>query len=100
MDIVKKVIILEEDRQLLIRALKSEIHDGAKERIDDMLHKLDKFANPLTHEQRSFVRAMLNGERYEKVSYENLWSSGKVPKGKDVTVQCGPKVLRPPGRSL
>lgn len=54
----------------------------------------------LTDKQRAWAKGLL--ERYAggPSTYENLWSSGKVPRGKDVPT---PEVLRnlplkPPGR--
>jgi hypothetical protein len=54
---------------------------------------------PLSDKQRSWLT-----DTYERVvgapRYENLVSSGKVPRGREVTVNVGPKVLRPPGRTV
>jgi hypothetical protein len=66
----------------------------------EMLARLDRGGRDLTDRQRAWVCGV-----YEQTTgvpvYENSWSAGKVPKGRDVptpaVLQQLPK--RPPGRS-
>jgi hypothetical protein len=64
----------------------------------DMLHALERGGQEqLTEAQREAV--VRSCERLGVAEeYENAWSAGTVPRGKDVTVNVGPKVLKPPGR--
>lgn len=64
----------------------------------DMPHALEKGGQEqLTEAQRDAVTRSC--ERLGVAEdYENAWSAGTVPRGKEVTVNTGPKVLRPPGR--
>ena len=50
----------------------------------------------LSTKQRTWALAVL--DQYEP-QYTNDFSAGKVPRGKEVTVNVGLKPLRPPGRS-
>jgi hypothetical protein len=88
------------DEDLLHRVLEeAEISDAARAAFEDMQQKLVRF--PLTPKQRAWAEAVLRGDRYEgEDECLNLWSSGKVPKGRDVPT---PPVLqnlplKPPGR--
>lgn len=50
----------------------------------------------LTEKQRDWGQGVL--DRFEP-QYENAFSAGKVPRGKEVVVNVGPRPLRPPTRS-
>jgi hypothetical protein len=88
-----------QDRDLLTEVLESDIDDKRKTIAEDMLAKLDMFDRPLTPAQRKFAQSMLTGERFvPEEKYENLVSSGQVPRGKEVELNVGPLPLRPPAR--
>lgn len=72
------------DLELLVAVLdKDDLSDAVREAFEDMQHKVDRFG--LSSKQRAWARAILAGEKYEpEEECLNLWSSGKVPKGKDV----------------
>lgn len=49
----------------------------------------------LTVKQRDWVQRTVNDHVPQ---YENLYSSGKIPRGREVTVNTGPLPKRPPSR--
>ncbi len=79
------------DLELLVAVLdKDDLSDAVRSAFEDMQTKVDKY--PLSAKQRAWARAVLVGEKYEpEEEYLNLWSSGKVPKGRDVPT---PEVLK------
>jgi hypothetical protein len=72
------------DLELLVAVLdRDDLPDGTREAFEDMQHKVDRYG--LSSKQRAWARAILAGEKYEpEEECLNLWSSGKVPKGRDV----------------
>ena len=68
------------------------------EAFPSMLEALKSGQDELTTRQREFVVAAV--ERLDlEVEYENLVSSGRVkPTGKEIAINAGPKVLKPPTR--
>lgn len=94
---------LEEDRDLLIAVLETDLDERTESVFDDMLCRLDRFCRPLTPRQRAWAAATLRGDRYvPEEEYENLVSSGKVKRGKEVPTIAllDPSNLpkKPPGR--
>ena len=91
---------LASDRELLEEILENDsVPDARKTIAEDMLHTLDTRERELTPAQRNFAKSMLAGEQYDKpVLYENLVSSGRVPRGREVPLMVGPLPLRPPQR--
>jgi hypothetical protein len=97
------------DDMRMLREITDAAHSWDEERYDsmestidafvEMLARLDRGGRDLSGKQRGWVRGI-----YEKVigipQYENAWSAGKVPKGRDVptpaVLQNLPK--RPPSR--
>jgi len=84
-----------EDADLLRRAIAGKLSDEQREAFEDMLEKMGD--RGLTEKQRSWVKGVL-----DEPEYENLVSSGKVPRGKDIptpaVLQNLPK--RPPTRKV
>lgn len=73
-----------------------DLDDARRAAFEDMQTR----ARPLTPKQRAWAEATLAGVRYEPpVEYENLVSSGKVPRGREVTVNVGALPKRPPGKT-
>jgi hypothetical protein len=53
----------------------------------------------LTAKQRGWAQAALRGDRYEaEPEYENLVSSGRCPRGREVELMVKDKPLKPPSR--
>jgi hypothetical protein len=63
---------------------KDDLPDAVRTAFEDMQHKIDD--RPLTKKQRDWAKAVLNGDKFEPDADEclNLWSSGKVPRGREV----------------
>jgi len=72
------------DLALLAAVLeRDDLSDAARAAFEDMQHKLDRW--PLTKKQRQWIEAALRGEKFEpEPEYENLVSSGRVPRGREV----------------
>jgi hypothetical protein len=73
------------DLDLLTSVLeKDDLSDSVRAAFEDMQFKVDRY--PLSKKQRAWARAILDGDKYdpEPDECQNLWSSGKVPKGNDV----------------
>jgi hypothetical protein len=76
------------------------LRDGELDAFQDML---DGMKGPLTSRQREWLakveeRLGADGEVADADEYLNLISTGQAPRGREVTINAGPKVLRPPGR--
>jgi hypothetical protein len=91
----------EKDAELLEAALeRDDLSPSARAAFDDMLAKLTP--RGLSPDQREWALAASRGERYApKEKYLNLYSSGQVPRGREVPT---PEVLKrlplkPPGRT-
>jgi len=93
-----------EDRELLEAVLeRPDLDQGAREAFEAMLQR---FAVPpatnsakLTAKQRAWAQAALRGDRYQaEPEYENLVSSGKAPRGREVELMVKDKPLKPPRR--
>ena len=87
------------DTELLAAVLAMEdLDDARRVRFEDMALRLRRYGR-LTVDQRAWAAATLAREHYEPpVSYENLFSRGLVPRGREVTVNIGMAPKRPPGR--
>jgi hypothetical protein len=94
-----------DDIKLLTELLQwAEVHDEAEERFnvkafENMLQRVSASGRELTPSQRSWVRD-IHEKVFDEPRCENLFSSGKVPRGREVDT---PEVLRnlplkPPGR--
>ncbi len=64
---------------------------------------LEKYENgslkQLTPKQSAWAKAVVAGTRYEpEPEYENLASTGKAPRGREVELMVKDKPLRPPGK--
>jgi len=72
------------DLELLSAVLdKDDLSDAVRTSFEDMQTKVDRY--PLSKKQRVWAKAILAGEKYEpEEECLNLWSGGKVPKGRDV----------------
>jgi hypothetical protein len=85
----------EEDLRMLRELLDEhagELREGESEAFADMLRSLEDFRQ-LTEKQRAWAKSAL--ERFVP-TYENLVSSGKVPRGREVELMVRDKPLRPP----
>lgn len=87
----------EGDIDLLAELLECELWDDEREAFEDMSQSLaiGRWSR-LSGKQRAWAKRRLEDF---KPTYENIVSSGKVSAKSSVKVNCGPKVLRPPGSS-
>jgi hypothetical protein len=88
----------ERDRQLLGRVLAQELTGEQREAFADMLAGLvEGRRSQLSANQRGWARGVLDAHAPE---YENLVSSGRVPRGREVEVPAALRDLpkRPPSR--
>jgi hypothetical protein len=87
------------DAELLEAALEREdLSFDVRERFESMAAELAR-RGPLSEKQRAWVTAATQGGRYEApVEYENLVSSGRVPRGREVASMVRGRALKPPGR--
>ncbi len=96
-----QVVTADADAILLHRALDEvELPDAVREAFEDMLSKIER-RGPLSSRQRAWVKATLAGEKYDAPpEYENLVSSGRVPRGREVPEPEALKhrPLKPPQR--
>lgn len=84
--------------ELLLEEYGERLDDGTREAFTDMRAWLrDRLGRELSSKQRAWVARAL--ETFQP-TYENAWSAGKVPRGAEVLINCGPLPMRPPGRSL
>jgi hypothetical protein len=86
----------ETDLRMLRELLETKLTDYEREAFSDMLEGLEQY-HQLSEKQRVWV-----AQAYEKIhpQYENLVSSGKVPRGREVETPAVLRTLpkRPPGR--
>jgi len=76
-----------------------ELREGEGNAFGDMLDALEGGQGELTDKQRSWAREV--GERVGAViEYENLMSTGRAPRGREVELMVKDKPLRPPQRKL
>lgn len=86
----------EDDLRMLAELLEERITPAERDSFADMVEWLrDADRRKLSEKQRAWVTKVLDRHR---PTYANEWSAGRVPRGNDVAINCGPKVLRPPGR--
>lgn len=85
------------DRKLLLELLEHEtLRPTERDAFAEMLTWLDgRPRRRLSDKQRAWAQRKLDALRPK---YENLYSAGKVPRGREVAVNCGPLPLRPPSR--
>jgi hypothetical protein len=92
------------DQELLEAVLeKEDLDDRAHLAFEEMYRKTASglWVGALTKKQRAWAEAVLEGRRYEPTpEYENLVSSGKVPRGNEVPTPLALQNLpkKPPGR--
>ena len=85
------------DVSLIKKLLTFELNDNEHSAFDDMHHHLQlRRLSALTPKQRKWAHEVL--DKWEP-QYSNDFSAGKVPRGKEVTVNVGLKPLKPPGRA-
>jgi hypothetical protein len=74
----------DKDLDLITQVLeKDDLSNSVRAAFEDMQFKVDRY--PLSKKQRAWAHAILSGDKYEaEEECLNLWSSGKVPKGRDV----------------
>lgn len=90
--------LVDRDAELLEAALDQDLTPDAREAFERMRVELAR-RGPLTPKQRAWASAASRGEHYEpELEYENLVSSGHVPRGREVALMVRDKPLRPPGR--
>ena len=83
------------DVSLIKKLLTLELSDEAHSAFDDMHHQLQRSGRTtLSPKQRKWAQSVL--DKHEP-QYENAFSAGKVPRGKEVTLNVGPRPLKPPG---
>ena len=89
---------VDNDRELLEAVLERDnLSEKALIAFSNMLDGLS-FGRPLSAEQRAWATAALEGQQYvPSEKYENLVSSGKVPRGREVELMVTDKPLKPPG---
>jgi hypothetical protein len=84
------------DRETLAKLLvHEELKDEEREAFADMLEGLNGKWRQLTEKQRAWASRRLDEL---EVRYENLVSSGKAPRGREVEMMFKPGPLKPPGR--
>lgn len=84
------------DVSLIKKLLTFELSDEEHSAFDGIHHHLQlRRLSVLSPKQRKWAQSVLN--RHEP-QYSNDFSAGKVPRGKEVTVNVGLKPLRPPAR--
>jgi hypothetical protein len=89
---------LEADEALLDEVLgKEELSDERRAIFEDMLAWVHK-GWELTDKQRQFAELAAGKRDSMDEEYENAWSAGKVPKGRDVELMVKDKPLRSPQR--
>lgn len=97
----------DEDLALLTMVLEKELPSDVRTAFEDMREQMttERGAGPtgplwvqhsLSPKQRDWVRR--TGLDHVP-QYENLYSAGKVPRGREVVVNTGPLPKRPPPRS-
>ena len=90
-----------EDACLLQTILASDkIYEDDREAFTEMLDLMELQGTCLSKKQRAWARSV--GERLDLLveGYENLVSSGKVPRGQEVALLVKDRPLKPPGRTL
>jgi hypothetical protein len=90
----------EKDAELIDAVLeRDDLSDAARTAFEDMLGKLAGRGYALSAKQRAWVLCAARGERYEPAEeYENAFSAGRVPRGREVELLVRDKPLKPPGR--
>lgn len=84
------------DIELLTKVLGYRISDYWREALEDMREKLRAGERMcLSEKQRAKVRELLEENEPQ---YENLISTGKAPRGREVELMVRDKPLRPPQR--
>lgn len=85
------------DEELLEVAIE-KADEQEDERAADAFRSMFKMER-LTPKQRAWAEAMVEGRRYDPApEYENLISSGKAPRGREVELMVKDKPKFPPGR--
>ncbi len=89
---------LDADEALLDEVLsKEELSDDRRAIFEDMRDWVHKGWS-LTDKQRQFAELAVGRRDAMDEEYENAWSAGKVPKGRDVELMVRDKPLKPPQR--
>jgi hypothetical protein len=92
---------LDFDKALIQAALARVVDTSSTfDTIADIERRTVRLGRLLSDKQRAFVGALAHDETYEPdIAYENLVSTGQVPRGKEVASMVGKLPLRPPGRA-